>query len=54
LRVSDPGVYIIHCHILQHMVMGRSCLVPLVVPHTNQAAQACQPVGFLEILPLKS
>jgi L-ascorbate oxidase len=23
LRVSDPGVYIIHCHILQHMVMGK-------------------------------
>jgi L-ascorbate oxidase len=28
LRVSDPGVYIIHCHILQHMVMGEFCFCP--------------------------
>jgi len=23
LRVNQPGVYVIHCHILQHMVMGK-------------------------------
>ena len=22
LRITDPGVWLIHCHILQHMVMG--------------------------------
>ncbi len=22
LRVQDPGVWMIHCHILQHMIMG--------------------------------
>jgi FtsP/CotA-like multicopper oxidase with cupredoxin domain len=24
LRVQEPGVWMIHCHILQHMVMGES------------------------------
>jgi len=38
LRVSDPGVYIIHCHILQHMVMGEFSLDLLIIPHTNCAA----------------
>lgn len=38
LRVSDPGVYIIHCHILQHMVMGEFSLGLLIIPHTNCAA----------------
>jgi hypothetical protein len=23
LRVTEPGVWMIHCHILQHMVMGK-------------------------------
>jgi len=23
LRVNQAGVYVIHCHILQHMVMGK-------------------------------
>jgi L-ascorbate oxidase len=26
LRVTEPGVWMIHCHILQHMVMGKSIL----------------------------
>lgn len=33
LRVTDPGVYIIHCHILQHMVMGKlRALLQIVHP----------------------
>lgn len=24
IKVSDPGVWMIHCHILQHMIMGKS------------------------------
>lgn len=27
LRVSSAGVWMIHCHTLQHMVMGKSCAV---------------------------
>ena len=23
LRVTEPGVWMIHCHILQHMIMGK-------------------------------
>ena len=25
LRVSEPGVWMVHCHILQHMIMGECC-----------------------------
>lgn len=27
-RVTDPGVWMIHCHILQHMIMGKSRVSP--------------------------
>lgn len=27
IRVTDPGVWMVHCHTLQHMVMGKSLLV---------------------------
>jgi L-ascorbate oxidase len=29
LRVTEPGVWMIHCHILQHMVMGQSSQIYL-------------------------
>lgn len=34
LRVTEPGVWMVHCHILQHMVMG-TCLPSLCSPLTN-------------------
>ena len=31
LRVTEPGVWMIHCHILQHMVMGECALLSPII-----------------------
>lgn len=30
-RISASGVFLIHCHTLQHMIMGKSTSVPFVL-----------------------
>jgi L-ascorbate oxidase len=35
LRVSEPGVWMVHCHILQHMIMGTSLPSYILLPSNH-------------------
>ena len=56
LRVTEPGVWMVHCHILQHMIMGEllapcSCCLPLPEEMMTLIMwQGCKPSGCSAML----
>ncbi len=46
IRITQPGVWMIHCHILQHMMMGKAVLFEKPVAGSLTPSQACSLSGL--------
>lgn len=42
---EDVGAWMMHCHVLQHMIMGKSSLLDLDSANVNTPWQVCKQSG---------